>query len=551
MGRNILTALALFASACQLPAAPVKVHGYVTGIVSPKAFDVDGYRVTRDDSLAFDVDKGDFADATFRPEDLRVGTEVSVEGDFNDAKHELKATAIKISINGSLRIKRTAVIEHSTVLQRVGAGWRAVIHADGETIRVGSETRVTLKDGQTNQLTPGVSIAYEGRREKDGSVVATRLEIVENDTHRNERKLFRELAPKLTANGEIVVRGARYKLIPDAEAQSYVQRIGTKLVPNAYHQDLSGGATRLFAFQFYLIENADFNAHAFPNGTVLVNSGVLRVLTSEAQFAAVLGHEIAHATQEHAAREMQHQKNDVESLRAKGYAGTKGDSATNGYTRSLENQADRVGLEYMVTAGYDPREAAEVWNQSARNPDQKADFLWNNQDDTTMRRSYLLAQVRNNYATVDLRSYTRDSEEFDNLAQRFGNTAVVQQKHNAPVSAPASQPATAETRPDYQKPQQYVTSGSANPISASVSTPAAADERHLGANAVTIVSDPAGADVLLNGMVIGKTPLTLPTGAVGLPFTITLQKAGFRGWTGQLVTVPGRTNLRVELFPVQ
>ena len=550
MGRNIWTALALIASACQLFAAPIKIHGFVTGIGSPKTLEVDGYRITRDDSLVFDVDKGDYADATFQPEDLRVGTEVFVEGNYNESNHELHASAIKVSLSGSLRIKRTTVIEHSTVLQRAGAGWIAFIHADGETIRVGSETRVVLKDGQTNQLTPGVSIAYEGRREKDGSITATRLEIVENDTNRNERKMFREIAPKLTTNGEIVVRGAHYKLVPDAEAQSYVQRIGNKLVPGVYRQDLSGGATRLFSFQFYLIENPDFNAHAFPNGTVLVNSGVLRVLTSEAQFAAVLGHEIAHATQQHATREMQHQKNDVESLRAKGYAGAKGDAATNGYTRSLENQADRVGLEYMVSAGYDPREAAEVWNQSARNANQKADFLWNNQDDTTVRRSYLLAQVRNNYAAVDLRSYMRNSEEFDAMAQRFGNTAIVAQKHDAPASAAVAKPEPSQTRPDYQKPRQYVM-GSTNPASASVAAPAVSDERRLGANAVTIVSEPAGANVLFNGTVIGKTPLTLPTGTVGLPFTITLQMAGFRGWTGQLVTVPGRTNLRVELFPIQ
>ena len=177
MGRNIWTALALIASACQLFAAPLKIHGFVTGIGSPKTLEVDGYRITRDDSLVFDVDKGEYADATFRPEDLRVGTEVFVEGDYNESNHELHASAIKVALNGSLRIKRTTVIEHSTVLQRAGAGWVAVIHADGETIRVGSETRVVLKDGQTNHLTPGVSIAYEGRREKDGSVTATRLEI--------------------------------------------------------------------------------------------------------------------------------------------------------------------------------------------------------------------------------------------------------------------------------------------------------------------------------------------------------------------------------------
>jgi hypothetical protein len=545
MRRNILTAITMVVAACPLLASPVKVHGYITGITSTNEFAVDGYRITRDESLVFEVDKADGADAAVRPEDIRIGTEVYVEGEFNDATHELHASCIKVSMSGNLRVKRTAVIEHATVLQRAGAGWRGVIHADGETLVVDSQTRVVLKEGQTNQLTAGLSIGFEGRRERDGSIACSKLELFASDSSR-ERKMFREVTPKLTSNGEIVIHGEKYKLVPDAEAQSYVQRIGAKLVPVVYRQDLSGGATRLYSFQFYLIENPDFNAHAFPNGTVLVNSGVLRVLTTEAQFAAVLGHEIAHATQEHAFRELQHQKNDVESVHEKGYAsGVKGDPSANGYTRSLENQADRVGLDYMVTAGYDPRQAAEVWRQVAnRAKDQKSGPLWSGQDDTTARRSYLLAQVRNNYSSADFQSYVRDSEEFDAMAQRFGNTAIPQNSHE-----PAGLKAT---RPDYQKPRQDVAASQPSRVSAAtLVAPAAGEEKHYGANAVTITSDPAGAAVSFNGTVIGKTPLTLPTGSVGLPFTITVQMPGYRGWTGQLVSVPGRTNLRVELFSMQ
>jgi hypothetical protein len=65
------------------------------------------------------------------------------------------------------------------------------------------------------------------------------------------------------------------------------------------------------------------------------------------------------------------------------------------------------------------------------------------------------------------------------------------------------------------------------------------------------MSDPEGADVLLNGTVIGKTPMILPTTNVGLPYTLTIQRPGYFAWTGQLVVVPGRTNLRVELFAAQ
>jgi hypothetical protein len=524
MRHTLLTAL--LATACSLSAKPVKIHGYITDLKSPNSFEIDDYRITRDDHLAFDLNKADYPDATFHPGDLRIGTELEVQGDFNDSTHELRAASIKVFFFDNERVKRSAVIEHAAVLERSGNTFKGVIHADGQTIRVEGETHVGLKEGQTNQLSPGMSITYEGYRNRDGSVTATRLEIAEKATGRAGQQLFRDSAPKLNSDGELTVRGAKYKLVPDAEAQSYVQRIGAKLAPAYYQQELSGGAARMIPFQFYLVANEDFNAHAFPNGAVLVNSGVFRVLSSEAQLAAVLGHEIAHATQEHSYRELQYQKKKgATEMREKGYAGgTKGDPLSAGYSRILENQADRVGLEYMVAAGYDPREAPEVWKQVARTAGHKAGF-WDGQDDATTRRSYLLSELRNNYAGVDFQSYTRDREEFDRLAERFGNTSIAPAAESQPVHRPGYQPPSAPR--------------------------AESQEKRYGANAVNITSDPGGADVLLNGRIIGKTPMVLPTGNIGLPYIITIQRSGYQTWTGQLVSVPGRTNVRVELFAAQ
>jgi len=523
MRRTILTAF--FATACSLSATPVKIHGYITDLASPRSFEIDDYRITRDDSVVFDLDKGDYPDAIFRPEDLRIGTEVEIQGECNESTHELHATAVKVFFNDNLRVKRSAVVEHAAVLQREGNAWSGVIHADGQTIKVDGQTRFALKESQTNQLTPGLSIRYEGRRERDGSIAASKLEIFSNEAGRAELRMWREIKPKLNSNGEISIRNAHYKLVPDAEAQSYVQRIGAKLVPAFFRQDISVGAARQIPFQFYLIENPDFNAHAFPNGTVLVNSGVFRVLANEAQLAAVLGHEIAHATQEHAVRDMQNQKKGGgAALREKGYAGV--DPLSNVYSRGLENQADRVGLEYMVAAGYDPRQAPEVWRQVAKAGEQK--IYWNGQDDVASRRSYLLAEIRNNYEGVDFQSYVRDREEFAVLAERFGNTSIVRNAPGAPAETSTS------ARPGFQERRPTVPS---NP------------QQTYGSNALTITTDPEGADVVLNGRVIGKTPLILPTGSVGMPFIITLQKAGFRTWTGQLVSVPGRTSLRIDMLP--
>lgn len=542
MWRTILTGL--LAAVCPLAAAPVKIHGYLTSISSSKSFNIDDYRITRDDNLPFELDKGSYPDTTFGPEDLRVGTEMEVQGDFNDSTHELHATCIKVFVEDNLRVKRFAVIEHPAVLQHDGSGWKGAIHADGQTIKVDGQTRVVLKEGQTNQLSPGLAMGYEGRRARDGSIVASKFEVFENDAGKGERRFWRDNAPKVNPNGEISIAGARYKLTPDAEAQSYLQRVGSKLVPGIYQRDLSGGAARRLSFQFYLVENRGFNAHAFPNGVVIVNKGVMRVLANEAQLAAVLGHEIAHTTHEHAIRDLQHSKGGGPANGEKGYtAASKGDPPGNGYSRSLENQADRMGLEYMVAAGYDAREAAEVWRQVASTPgDTKS--LWTSRDDSLSRRSYLLAELHNNYSRIDFQSYVRDCEEFDTLAERFGNTTVAQRAPEISTSSPAG------ARPGYEKPRQGLASAQAGEVSSGpVESPGQPGSQRYGSNAVTISSDPAGADVVLNGRVIGKTPLILPTGAVGIPFIITVRKAGYRNWTGQLVSVPGRTSLRVDLLP--
>jgi len=70
-------------------------------------------------------------------------------------------------------------------------------------------------------------------------------------------------------------------------------------------------------------------------------------------------------------------------------------------------------MEYMQTAGYDPREAARVWKVMAlKNGDYPTNLIWSNHDNHTTRRSYLMAELKNNYSNADFASYKRDTEEF-------------------------------------------------------------------------------------------------------------------------------------------
>jgi predicted Zn-dependent protease len=179
-------------------------------------------------------------------------------------------------------------------------------------------------------------------------------------------------------------------------------------------------------FQFFVVEQKVPNAFALANGTVVVHSGILTMLENEAQLAAVLGHEISHATEEHTYRQSQYHKKLRVAIAVGGaigaaYGGRAVADLTNltlaamrnGYQRLLENQADRVGLEYMVNAGYDPREAPRVWKVMAlKQGDRRTNFFYSDHDNDTTRRSYLMAELKNNYAEADFTSCKRTTDQF-------------------------------------------------------------------------------------------------------------------------------------------
>jgi predicted Zn-dependent protease len=111
-----------------------------------------------------------------------------------------------------------------------------------------------------------------------------------------------------------------------------------------------------------------------PNGMMQVWSGLLVRMTSEAQLAAILGHEIGHYVQRHSIERLR----DVKSKSAFGQflgillarAGGVGAIAqlallagALAYNRDQEREADRIGVELMAKAGYAPLEASRVWTQ--------------------------------------------------------------------------------------------------------------------------------------------------------------------------------------------
>jgi predicted Zn-dependent protease len=161
-------------------------------------------------------------------------------------------------------------------------------------------------------------------------------------------------------------------LVPDDNLQRYVNRVGKWIAMHSERADLP--------WSFGVIRGDTLNAFAMPGGTVLVSHGLVKRLGSESELAGVLAHEIAHVVKKHQLAAIQSSMSSeawadvgkeaagqVISRRGGGDAyGLKGklsnagvDLVKNGVfirplDRSMEYEADRLGVVLAARAGYDP-----------------------------------------------------------------------------------------------------------------------------------------------------------------------------------------------------
>ncbi len=150
----------------------------------------------------------------------------------------------------------------------------------------------------------------------------------------------------------------------------------------ALEQHLTGMANRIaaeapgpkFTYRVYLVNAKEPNAFTPGAGHIFVTTGLVSRLGDEAQMAMVLGHEIAHCVLGHVIKTAQRQRISEKAASASksvfsdklGVAwigeglGLAANAAVNLYTRDQEDEADELGLDLMVSAGYDLREAEKA-----------------------------------------------------------------------------------------------------------------------------------------------------------------------------------------------
>ncbi len=164
----------------------------------------------------------------------------------------------------------------------------------------------------------------------------------------------------------------RFPMINDADAEAYIQRVGSRLVaaiPPQFNQPA-------FNYRFKWVNASDLNAFALPGGPMYVNRGMIESAKNEGEMAGVMAHEISHVALRHATAQATQQSSAKNTLGMLGMiiggailGGEAGaqlgmlGAATwmTKYSRAYESQSDTLGAQIMAKAGYDPRDLANVF----------------------------------------------------------------------------------------------------------------------------------------------------------------------------------------------
>lgn len=254
------------------------------------------------------------------------------------------------------------------------------LYVDGQRIVLQGSTRYKgARPEGAASVPPGTWARAKGPREASGAILAAEVELRAanpNESHEAEIKAACDQAEKAWVSkgmmympadsgkivkiGDLVISGpyvVRARKIMDKLRPSYVGK-----------NDL----------RVHVVRTKDWNASAMANGAIWVYTGLMDDFDDD-ELAIVLGHELAHYTNEHSRRNMG--KSSLGQILGAGaqvagvaLGGTAGQLAQlggqlgasallSGYSRAFEDQADRVGLRYVYEAGYDVNKGPELWEK--------------------------------------------------------------------------------------------------------------------------------------------------------------------------------------------
>jgi predicted Zn-dependent protease len=226
---------------------------------------------------------------------------------------------------------------------------------------------------------------------------------------------------------------AQLPIVRDAEVNRYIGLLGDSIARIAGGEGLD--------WQFYVVDSKEVNAFAVPGGFIYVNRGLIERTTKMSQLAGVLGHEIGHVIERHSVKQMEAANRANVGLTVgcilTGFCDNGAVNAGVNVAGSLvfakfgrddEREADRVGFEYLVRAGIDPRGIPEMFRilveERNRRPDAVAGWFSTHpmEEERIERAEALIAQLD----PATLRRLTSDTQRYQAFRKRLAGLPVTQ-----------------------------------------------------------------------------------------------------------------------------
>jgi len=435
-------------------ATKMKLHGYLTGRVDEHTLLILDDRIELTPASRI-LGKDAAGEHSLNRQELSPGMLVEAEGQWLE-KHRFFAEKLTVElgedekkIHGSAYLQEAPadaakIAGGATSELKVDGYWLTL---DGHTKRVWSPTKagegLAANTPTQNGVLAGYHVKYSGLWRKDGRIEAEEVDLgppAPADDYKMPHSLEIVTAKDAQTGIDVLefrqgkkVQG-RMKLLAERTVQEYVSHLGDSLIPEG-----AKGTRRPIEFRFFVVEDPEVNAASLPDGTLLINTGLLGALENEAQLAFVLSHEMAHVLQVHYRREVEETRGarvglTIAGLAAGAFIGNAGvfmaqigiASAVNGHQRELENQADRLALQNVIEHGYDPREASNFSRIIInRYGDRTTSKLWSNHDSSVLRGSFLTVQLMREYPERQWDGAKKNTSAFQTMKDDLGPVKIM------------------------------------------------------------------------------------------------------------------------------
>lgn len=384
---SVVLVSAAILAACALAGAQwtesLTVHGEVTAVEPPNAFDVAGYHIMLSEKTEFFSYYHSKKSASELRDLIAAGTIVQVFGSREHSSQTITATRVTVRDEVDRRISGLGVIDRV-----ITPGSQPVYRADGYFLRLNPATEIRFSGGLTapSDVVPGVWVRFEGTRSETGEVVLTQAEFFKPKLSRPkpDPDVSLEQVTAIPRDSLIDFDGGLhtgrnkhrmedaggecgwYPVPQEPAMQARLRAIGRRLIPQ-YQRDFASNDAAKIPFRFYVVDEPHLRSDlGCSEGLVLVPAAVMDRLHNDDQLAAVLADGIAANLQRQRARLVLGlgwlKAAEVASYVAISPAGIVGTKLIeHNVLRKLEDERGRIALGLMSDAGFDPWQAPEAW----------------------------------------------------------------------------------------------------------------------------------------------------------------------------------------------